>query len=107
MGMAFQVPLVLFIDSTAAIDHSKNVGTSKRTFHLERWEYFFRECAQRQWVKPHWVGTKFQMAETSLVCQVINFYESQPETSAVMETGFTYKEKFITFADIFKVEFIN
>ena len=63
MGMPFQVPLVLFIDSTAAIDHSKNMGTSKRTFHLERWEYFFRECAQRQWVKPHWVGTKFQMAD--------------------------------------------
>ena len=53
------------------------------------------------------MNTKFQMAETSLVCQVINFYESQPETSAVMETGFTYKEKFITFADIFKVDLIN
>ena len=53
------------------------------------------------------MNTKFQMAETSLVCQVIHFYESQPETSAVMETGFTYREKFITFADIFKVKLID
>ena len=43
--------------------HGKNMGTSKRTFHLERWEYFFRQCVQRQWVKPHWVGTKFQLAD--------------------------------------------
>ncbi len=48
---------------TAAIDHSNNNGTSKRTFHIERWEYFFRECTQRHWIGPHWLGTKFQMAD--------------------------------------------
>ena len=61
--MTFTVPIVTFIDSTAAIDHSKNVGTSKRTFHIERWEYFFRECTQRQWIGPHWLDTKVQMAD--------------------------------------------
>ena len=63
MGMAMTVPMTVFIDSSPAIDHSKNIGTSKRTFHLERWEYFFRQCTQRLWIKPHWVGTKFQLAD--------------------------------------------
>ena len=49
------------------------------------------------------MNTKFNLAETCLVSQVIHFYESQPETSAIHDTGFTFNGKITTFADIFKV----
>ena len=55
--------MVIFIDATAAIDHSGNLGTTKQTVHLERWEYYFRQQRQKAYVKPEYVTTKQQLAD--------------------------------------------
>ena len=50
---------------SACIDHSNNLGTTKQTVHRsERWEYYFRQQRQKAYVKPEYVTTKQQLADS-------------------------------------------
>ena len=50
------------------------------------------------------MNTVFNMAETSLVASLIQFYHSQEETQAEREdSGLRYRGRFLSYSDIFKV----
>ena len=54
------------------------------------------------------MNTVFNMAETSLVASVIQFYHSQEETKLEQEdSGLRYRGQFLSYSDIFKVGNIN
>ena len=54
------------------------------------------------------MNTVFNMAETSLVSALIQFYHSKAETKQDREdSGLQYRGKFLSYSDIFKVRKIN
>jgi hypothetical protein len=63
LGVRIPAPIPVFIDSTAAIDITGKLGTSKRTAHFLRWQHYLRWMVQHQYVRLIFVGTKKQMAD--------------------------------------------
>ena len=63
LGVQIPAPIPVFIDSTAAIDITGKLGTSKRTAHFLRWQHYLRWMVQHQYVRLIFVGTKKQLAD--------------------------------------------
>ena len=63
LGVQIPAPIPVFIDSTAAMDITGKLGTSKRTAHFLRWQHYLRWMVQHQYVRLIFVSTKKQMAD--------------------------------------------
>ena len=63
LGTQIAAPIPVFIDSTAAIDITGKLGTSKRTAHFLRWQHYLRWMVQHQYIRLIFVSTKKQMAD--------------------------------------------
>ena len=61
--MTIDGAIPLFIDNSAAIELSENMGVSKKTEHFQRWQHTMRDETLRGAVKPIFVRTKWQLAD--------------------------------------------
>jgi len=62
-GIDIDGPIPIFIDNTAAIDITGKMGSSKRTQHFLRWQFYVRYMVQHLYTRLIYIGTKRQIAD--------------------------------------------
>lgn len=63
VGFSIEGPIIMLMDSEAAIAISTNLGVTKRTAHFLRWQHYLRWCQQHQYVNLVFVSGKRQLAD--------------------------------------------
>ena len=63
LGITLAHPIEIHCDNSAAVSNVKNVGTTARTRHYERWIQLGREQYLERFSLPTWISTKDQIAD--------------------------------------------
>jgi transposase InsO family protein len=63
MQLDMTKPITTYCDNDAAVSNVKNVGTSMRNRHFEKWLHFGRELFLKLTSKPIWIETKLNVAD--------------------------------------------